>query len=1075
MIIFLWVLIWTPANAAPPVEIFVQMGHSQVVQAIAISSNGRYLLTGSHDGSVILWDRKKGLEIRTFRELSSPVLAVGFNTDGRYGLAATQDGCLVRWQLVTGRVHKRFLNLMPFVASADFSPDANTALFADYKNGVIAWNTKTGRKIREYGGGPPVACARDGSRILSAGFDPYVRESVVKLMDLKSGKVIKTFKKDPQKTVKFIKFSPDGCYGFWNEGDSISVYDLKNGKRVRSFRADRHEATAAAMSPNGRYCLTGGFGALKLWNFESGKLLRRFKDIKGRVDTVIWSRDGKTAITASNIPFEADLLEGIFAWDIPSGKRIQNFKSVSGPVTALVFSPDGRRLLSGHEENLRIWNLETGKDVQSLKTKATPVFSIDLTTDGRQAVTGGYAADELVLWDLVHNRRLKTFKTDYEGVYSARFTKDGRYVMTAGLHPDPLRLWDLKTGRTLKTLNTGDRNPEAIEICPNGKYTLTAGTDHIHLWDVHKRRRIQELKGSMPVAFSPDGKYFLTGTGGKSLSVYDLNSRRHLTSFHSHSSSPMSAVFTPDGRFVFSSGAGNGELILWSPANGKMIRKVGFHPLITSVAVSPDGRLGASAGMDGSISLWDLTKGGKLAQLAVFPNDEWVIITPEGYYDSSRRGHEHLNIRRGQDVYTIDQFYDVFYRPDIVTAKLRGHDISGYATLNIDDAIQNPPPSVDFTAVPNRTREATVRICYRIQNTGGGIGEIRLFHNGKLVDSDGYYREKREVLSPKKGIQNINNQALTANQRSIAISARKAPPIISQSKGNQYEMCREFPVVAGENDFSIAAFNTQNSVQSRLETVSLYADRKPVPPKLFVMVVGIDQYLDKTATLKYAVKDALDFQKMLSAQAATIYDPKRIHVVTLTNKEAGKSDVQGEIARLAKKIAPQDGFVLFVAGHGILWDHQYYMLTHDFSGTLDPRSMISSNEIVDMTKSIKALSQLLVFDTCHAGGIDVIISGLYDARMSHLAKKMGLHLYASASSREEALDGYRNNGLFTHILLQGLANNRKVDENKDQSISLVELGRYARCNTHEISNKIGHRQQPLIINFGKDVPVYRLR
>jgi len=137
--------------------------------------------------------------------------------------------------------------------------------------------------------------------------------------------------------------------------------------------------------------------------------------------------------------------------------------------------------------------------------------------------------------------------------------------------------------------------------------------------------------------------------------------------------------------------------------------------------------------------------------------------------------------------------------------------------------------------------------------------------------------------------------------------------------------------------------------------------------------------------------------------------------------------------------------------------------------------MISSNEIVEISKKIKSLSQLFIFDTCHAGGVDYIVSGLYDARMSVLAKKMGLHIYASANSKEQAMDGYKGNGLFTYTLLDGLNNNKNADKNKDNKVSLTELGEYSKQTTTDISKKIGHSQTPLIINFGKDNPIYNLK
>ena len=179
--------------------------------------------------------------------------------------------------------------------------------------------------------------------------------------------------------------------------------------------------------------------------------------------------------------------------------------------------------------------------------------------------------------------------------------------------------------------------------------------------------------------------------------------------------------------------------------------------------------------------------------------------------------------------------------------------------------------------------------------------------------------------------------------------------------------------------------------------------------------------------------------------------------------------------KIADKIKPQDGFILFAAGHGVLLQNQYYVLTHDFDGAVSDQSMISSNEIVEMSKKIKSLSQLFIFDTCHAGGVDSIISGLYDARMSVLARKMGLHIYASASDKQAAMDGYKGNGLFTYTLLDGLDNNKEADRNKDGKVTVVGLGEYAKKMTTNLSKEMGHSQTPLIINFGNDRPIYRLQ
>jgi len=182
------------------------------------------------------------------------------------------------------------------------------------------------------------------------------------------------------------------------------------------------------------------------------------------------------------------------------------------------------------------------------------------------------------------------------------------------------------------------------------------------------------------------------------------------------------------------------------------------------------------------------------------------------------------------------------------------------------------------------------------------------------------------------------------------------------------------------------------------------------------------------------------------------------------------------IDKLASQVKHGDSFIFFNASHGLLLQSQYYIVTSSFNGRLDASAtLISSNEIVEASKKISSLSQLFIFDTCHAGGVDTIVSGLYDARMSVLAKKMGLHVYASAGSVQTALDGYQGNGLYTHTLLEGLKNGREVDRDRTGTVTVKSLGIYSRDMTTEISGKLGHPQTPLIINFGKDSRLFEVR
>jgi hypothetical protein len=429
-----------------------------------------------------------------------------------------------------------------------------------------------------------------------------------------------------------------------------------------------------------------------------------------------------------------------------------------------------------------------------------------------------------------------------------------------------------------------------------------------------------------------------------------------------------------------------------------------------------------------------------------------------------------------EKAYGMEQFYDVFYRPDIVAAKLRGEDISGLVTITMQDAIKSPPPVVEFTSKNNDTDQPKVKACYQVKSTGGGIGEVRLFHNGKLIQSDGYYREVAKSAVEKTQLASLDSKAIYKDMRNIYIKGKiDAGTVSSKSKGDVFYDCKYIDAVPGDNEISVTAFNGSNTVQGYMETIIFNSKTKAEDSHLYILAIGIDQYKDTNVNLKYAVKDAKDLEEKLKNQSATLYKPQNIHYELLTDQEAGKVNIKNKIDELAKAMKPQDSFILFVAGHGVLLQNQYYMLTHDYKGDVDDNSMISSNEIVEMSKKIKSLSQLFIFDTCHAGGVDTIISGLYDARMSVLAKKMGLHIYASASDKQTAMDGYKGNGLFTYTLLDGLNNNREADRNKDGKVTIIGLGEYSKKMTTDISKEIGHSQTPIIINFGKDSPIYKLQ
>ncbi|MFA4828007.1 MAG: caspase family protein [Thermodesulfovibrionales bacterium] len=789
---------------------------------------------------------------------------------------------------------------------------------------------------------------------------------------------------------------------------------------------------------------------------------------------------------------------------VKSSDMAMEIKQKAPIINAIAVSPDGRYVLSSSfDHNLRLWDISDGKEIRKLSGHSVgyvgDYLSIAFTPDGGKIVSGGRG---LKVWDLSTGNELRSFGN--VRVVALSVSSDGRYILSGSWGESAnVTLWDESSGKEIVTFAGKYKRAyvQSAALSPDGKYALLGycrGVTDLVLWDVLSGNPIKTVKGSEKVSwivdsrvnsvsFSPDGKYALSGGNDGSVRLWSIPGMNELKTLGKHSlvssiaevDGVSSVAFSPDGRFAVSGGYDQ-FIKIWDVSTGVEIKTFKVHSgtvatEYVSVVFSPDEKFIISGG-DASVRVWDVASGEEIATMIGFEDGEWLTITPEGYYNSSEKGAQHLSVKVDDKSYSVESFYDVFYRPDIVAAKLRGDDISGLITITMKDAIKSPPPVVEISPITASPTSPRAKVCYNVKSTGGGIGEVRLFHNGKLIESDGYYKEAAKSVVEKTQLAKLDSKAIYEDMRSVQIKAKaEISPVTTKSKGEVFNDCKEIDAISGENEISVTAFNKDNTVQGYMQTAKFTSTIKPEEPHLYILSIGIDQYKDNTINLKYAVKDSKDIEDKILKQAETLYKPQNIHYEFLIDDKATKANITGKINELSKLIKPTDSFILFVAGHGVLLQNQYYMLTYEYDGKVNDNNLISSNEIVEISKKIKSLSQLFIFDTCHAGGVDYIVSGLYDARMSVLAKKMGLHIYASANSKEAAMDGYQGNGLFTYTLLDGLNNKKEADKNKDSKISLVELGEYTKQTTTEISKKIGHQQTPLIINFGKDNAVYNLR
>jgi len=120
-------------------RVFVQLGHFDFVLCVAYSPDGKYILSGSKDKTLKLWDAASGKEIRTFTGHSDQISSVAFSPDSKYALSGSWDDTLKLWDVATGKELRTFQGHADFVESVAFSPDGKYVVSGSGDDTVKLW------------------------------------------------------------------------------------------------------------------------------------------------------------------------------------------------------------------------------------------------------------------------------------------------------------------------------------------------------------------------------------------------------------------------------------------------------------------------------------------------------------------------------------------------------------------------------------------------------------------------------------------------------------------------------------------------------------------------------------------------------------------------------------------------------------------------------------------------------------------------------------------------------------------------------------------------------------------------
>jgi WD40 repeat protein/serine/threonine protein kinase len=583
-------------------------GNEAFVRELISSPDGTLLVSGSANGTVIIWNTDTHRVIQMLKGHNAIINGIVFSPDGKSLISADADGNLIVWDTATWEQSSTLKIETSTLRALAFSPDGRWLVAATAEGRLQLWNGSDFSEVQTLEG-------HNGTTIYDVAFSPN--------------------------STVMVSGGEDGTLHYWN----TETFEL-----IRVVPAHEEWVLSLDFSPDGTKLVSGGLDqSVRLWDVASGNNIWAIRAHSAEVRAVTFSDDDRFVISG-------DLKARIVIWDISNPNNPTAFSNITQTAVRAFATIDNMLYVAG--DNQQIYELSIGFEPRFgtyLVQNADEIWSVAISPSAKQIAyaggsTGGGALEDyaVYIWDnenselsrlpIIHtlpvsdllfrgeqlisvglDRRIVVWEGDI--VSREIFASDG--IVSAAIHDNILALGLNNGNIELLDLSSESDTPFAVlqkhservtdlAFDSAGQRLISGSRDRqVIIWDIETQSPLlAPLTGHRDVvesvAISPDGRMIASGGRDTNIILWDALTGEQLgPPLSEHEDWVMGLAFNADGSLLASASADR-SILLWDVASQRLLGKpfFGHSALISSLDFSADGKFMVSVGTDGSVMRW---------------------------------------------------------------------------------------------------------------------------------------------------------------------------------------------------------------------------------------------------------------------------------------------------------------------------------------------------------------------------------------------------------------------------------------------------------------------------------------